>query len=62
LNMFGGSTQWSSTLIRIMSSLFMAGFPLLEIHRESVGRVPPRGRRAATRALLPINENYLLAK
>ena len=23
LNMFGGSTQWSSTLIRIMSSLFM---------------------------------------
>jgi hypothetical protein len=34
--MFGGSTQWSSTLIRIMSSLFMA-VPLI----GSIGLAAP---------------------
>jgi hypothetical protein len=37
LNMSGGSTVWSSTLISIMSSLFMA----VSLSIESIGRAAP---------------------
>jgi hypothetical protein len=60
--MFGGSTMWSSTLIRIMSSLFIA----VSLSRESI-EFRTGGRRAGVGepspvALLSNVENYLLAK
>ncbi|CNH00299.1 Uncharacterised protein [Mycobacterium tuberculosis] len=53
LNMSGGSTVWSSTLISIMSSLFMT-----VSSQESAPETVGSRRRPEARFL----ENYLLAK
>jgi hypothetical protein len=59
--MFGGSTVWSSTLIRIMSSLFMAvpfpSNPSDALLPHNLGEPPPSAKITILKTIFSRSEN-----